>query len=57
MGVRYLKVRELADRWRMQPRTVSRWCRTGKIRAEKWGRVWRIPMDEVHRQEDKHAAK
>jgi excisionase family DNA binding protein len=27
---------------RVTPRTVSRWCRDGKLRAIKIGRVWRI---------------
>jgi excisionase family DNA binding protein len=26
----------------VQPRTVSKWCREGKLRAVKVGKVWRI---------------
>jgi len=34
--------REAAVMLRVTPRTVSRWCRDGKLRAIKIGRVWRI---------------
>lgn len=57
MSVRQLTTKQLARRWGMRPRTVTRWCREGKIKAEKWGRVWRVPMAEVLRMEEEHAAK
>jgi len=34
--------REAAVMLRVTPRTVSRWCRDGELRAIKIGRVWRI---------------
>lgn len=30
-----------------KPRTISRWCREGKIKSVKVGRVWRIEEGEV----------
>lgn len=56
MSARRLSTRELAKRWDLRPRTISRWCREGRIRAEKWGRVWRIPEDEVRRIEAEHVS-
>lgn len=41
----------------MRPRTISRWCRDGTIKAEKWGRVWRITELEVLRVEAGHATR
>jgi hypothetical protein len=35
----------------MKPRTIARWCRQGQVKGEKWGRVWRVPADEVERVE------
>lgn len=46
---------EVAELFRVDPRTVSSWCRAGKIRAFRTlGGVggyghWRIPADEVSR--------
>ena len=51
---RRLSTRQLADRWDMRPRTVARWCRDGRLRGEKWGRVWRVPEKEIKRFEAKH---
>jgi excisionase family DNA binding protein len=34
--------REAAVHLRVTPRTVARWCRDGKLRAIKVGRVWRV---------------
>lgn len=34
--------REASKYLRVKPRTVSKWCREGKLRAFKVGKVWRI---------------
>lgn len=41
--------RVVALHFDVKPTTVVRWCREGKIKAVKVGRVWRIPEDEVVR--------
>jgi hypothetical protein len=39
-----LSTRMVAFRYGFEPRTISRWCREGKVTgAVKIGRVWRIP--------------
>ena len=30
----------------LQPTTIVRWCREGKLDAEKMGRVWRIRVED-----------
>lgn len=44
---RYLTATETADRLRVAPQTVYRWCRAGKLTAVKIGKEWRIPADQV----------
>lgn len=34
--------RQVAEQLQLQPRTITKWCREGKIDAVKVGRVWRI---------------
>lgn len=43
----YLTVSEVADRLRVAPQTVYRWCRAGRLVATKIGKEWRIPTDQV----------
>ena len=38
---------EVAELQRVEPRTVTRWIVTGKLRAYKAGRLWRIPQSAV----------
>lgn len=33
---------QVAEILTLKPRTVSRWCREGRLQAVKYGRVWRI---------------
>ena len=47
--VPYLTVAETAERLRVTPQTVYRWCRSGRLRAVKIGKAWRIPADELER--------
>ncbi len=42
-----LTVDEAAARLKVQPDTVRRWLRSGKLRASKLGRDWRIPASSV----------
>lgn len=41
-----LTPREVAGYLGLQPRTITRWCREGKIGGVKVGRVWRIAPDD-----------
>lgn len=45
MPGRLLTIEEVAERLRVHPNTVYRWCRTGRLRAAKLGKEWRIPED------------
>ena len=41
-----LTPRQVADLLQVTPRTITRWCRTGRISpVRKLGRVWRIEED------------
>lgn len=44
-------VRELADRWRLKPKTIQRWIAGGAINALIMGNDYRIKADEVERLE------
>ena len=47
--MRYLTVKEAAERWGSSEGTICRWCRKGTIQAnviiEKWHGQWQIPED------------
>ena len=47
--VPYLTVAETAERLRVTPQTVYRWCRSGRLAATKIGKAWRIPVDQLGR--------
>ncbi len=48
----YRTDREVARLLRKHPRTIQRWCKTGKLRgARKAGRSWRIPPRAVREAE------
>jgi excisionase family DNA binding protein len=38
---------EVARILRVTPRTVERYCKQGKLRAVKIGRLWRIPRSSL----------
>jgi len=38
----YLNVREVADLFRVSPKTVRRWIKAGTLPATRLGRDWRI---------------
>lgn len=39
---RLLSPEEVAERFKLKPKTVREWLRTGKLRGVKVGRLWRI---------------
>lgn len=41
----------LADHWGVSAASVREGCRTGRIRAFRWGKLWRIPADAVREYE------
>ena len=44
----YLTVKDIAEMWKLKPRTVQIMCADGKIEgAVKFGRDWAIPIDAV----------
>ena len=47
MPGRLLTIDEVAERLRVHPNTVYRWCRTGRLRAVKLGKEWRILEEEL----------
>ncbi len=48
-ATRYLTVKETAERLRVVPQTVYRWCRAGRLAAVKIGKDWRIPAHQLGR--------
>lgn len=42
MQQEFLTVKEVANRLRVTTRSVTEWCMTGKVRATRVGRRWRI---------------
>ncbi|TDC98509.1 DNA-binding protein [Nonomuraea deserti] len=47
----YLLSKEVAERFRVDPSTVRRWLKSGRISGHRYGRDWRIPSSEVARME------
>lgn len=46
MLVGYLTVKETAEKWNINPRTVQTMCNDGRIPdAKKFGKAWAIPDD------------
>ena len=44
-----LSPRQVGEQLGLTPRTITRWCREGKIIGLKLGRVWRIPQSSVRK--------
>lgn len=40
---------ETAEYLKVDPRTITRWISSGKLKAAKIGREWRIPKSEIER--------
>lgn len=44
----YTTVKDIAEKWKLKPRTVQIMCANGKIPgAVKFGRDWAIPKDTI----------
>ena len=44
-----LSIHEFAEKLNVHPNTVRRWISTGKIKALKIGKNWKISVDELNR--------
>ena len=43
----YLTLQEVAQRLRVNPRTVQRWIHSGKLKAYRAGHLWRIRPEDL----------
>lgn len=43
-----MSVDEVAEFFEVKPATVREWCRTGRLKASKPGRDWKIFREDVH---------
>lgn len=44
----FLKVEEVAQLARVHVRTVNRWCKTGRVKAVKFGRFWLVDRVDLY---------
>ena len=44
-----LTTAQVASMLQLEPITITVWCRTGKLAAQRVGKAWRIPLAEVQR--------
>jgi excisionase family DNA binding protein len=44
---RYWTPEEIAERLKVNVRTVNRWITSGKLRAIRAGRLWRVPDSAI----------
>ena len=49
----FLTVPEVADRWKVNTRKVYEYINAGDLRAIRFGRSWRIELNDLERFEDK----
>ena len=49
MPEEFYTVEEMADYLKVSEQTIRLWIRTGKVKAVKMGRAWRIRSEEVRR--------
>lgn len=47
MGEKLWTLKELAEYWRMKPRTLYKWIASGKLKPSRIGRSVRIPDSQV----------
>lgn len=52
-----LKIKEVADRFQVTPRTIRQQIKKGNIPAVKIGRVWRIRPESINLYLDKNETK
>jgi excisionase family DNA binding protein len=43
----YLTLTKLSDRLGVNTSTLRRWCKTGKLPAEKYGKTWLVKESEI----------
>jgi excisionase family DNA binding protein len=53
--LQFYTLQQLAERWRLHSVTIHRWLRSGKLKAVRFGRDWRISVAEVERVERESA--
>ena len=46
-----MTIKQVADALGLKVRTIRQWIRMGKIKAEKVGKCWQIPAEELERKE------
>ena len=49
--IQYLSTRDIAQIYQIDEETARRWCKSGKIKAKKIGKMWFIPRDEENSDE------
>lgn len=47
MTRRFMKVEEVAEFFEVTPATIREWCRSGRLRASRPGRDWKIRREDV----------
>ncbi len=48
MEERFYTVQEVAEKLSVHEETVRRWIKSGKLKAERFGRAWRIRESDLH---------
>ena len=48
----FFTVREVAQRWKMKNGAVYQYIASGRLRASKFGKAWRIELADIERFED-----
>jgi excisionase family DNA binding protein len=43
----YITLTELAERLGMNTSTLRRWCKAGKLNAEKYGKTWLVKESDI----------
>lgn len=49
MTEKYYSPEEVAARFNLKPPAIRKWIREGKLKAIKFGRLWRISEEELQR--------
>ncbi len=44
---RLFDVQEVAEQWKVSPKSLHRWAREGRIPAVKFGRLWRFRKSAI----------
>lgn len=49
----FFTVNEVAERWKLKPGIVYEYIRSGQLRAIKFGKAWRIELNDLENFENK----